>query len=56
MARERILGELAFLLFPFLDQGLSYMVVWVVQSSVGFTQWFVYTFSSEVGNSFTLTF
>lgn len=45
-----------FLFFSFLDLGLSYTVVWVVQDSVSFTQWFVYSFSSEVGNSFTLTF
>lgn len=58
VAGERILGELAFffLFFSFLDLGLSYTVVWVVQDSVSFTQWFVYSFSSEVGNSFTLTF
>lgn len=56
VAGERILGELAFFFFSFLDLGLSYTVVWVVQDSVSFTQWFVYSFSSEVGNSFTLTF
>lgn len=54
--QKRILGELAFFFFSFLDLGLSYTVVWVVQDSVGFTQWFVYSFFSEVGNSFTLTF
>lgn len=47
---------LFFLFFSFLDLGLRYTVVWVVQDSVSFTQWFVYSFSSEVGNSFTLTF
>lgn len=54
--QEREFWESWLFFSSFLDLGLSYTVVWVVQDSVGFTQWFVYSFSSAVGNSFTLIF
>lgn len=38
--QEREFWESWLFFFSFLDLGLSYMVVWVVQDSVSFTQWY----------------